>query len=667
MSPNSVTHLSEQVLPMSPNTCYLSLRSIHLDHALRCGDSLLGIREVKDLDWFYVDPVSGQRRLMREQNWLEQASAKRRELEALPENDSRDVERKRVLLDEADVLVWQMRLLADVVTGARLRFSKRKALDNYLRAAGLSDTGSLQQQAAEHLEGRRPFHWPLEFPEIMAQGGFHAIVGNPPFLGGKRITGALGTAYREYLVGQLAGGKKGHADLCAYFFLRTGQLVREGGMIALLATNTIAQGDTREVGLEQLVAQGFSIPRAVASQPWPGEASLEVAQVWLKRGTWDGGYVLDGQPVVGITPFLTPPGGVQGKPFRLAANAHKSFQGSVVLGMGFVLTPKEAVALLAKDPRNKDALFPYLNGEDLNSRPDQSPSRWVINFHDWPLERSAEGCWQTADEKQRKEWLRHGCVPNDYPGPVAADYPDLLAIVEERVKPERDKLGLKVDVSAKGYAKYWWRYGRMAIDLYATISGMGRVLVSPQVSKYSNISFVETNQVISMMLIVLTFDSFRIFALLQSSIHDEWTRTYSSTLETRRRYIPTDCFETFPFPDSTANLEDIGERYYTHRQQIMQTRQEGLTRTYNRFHDPHETASDIAELRRLHVDMDNAVAAAYGWQDLDLGHGFHDTKQGLRYTLSDTARREVLDRLLALNHQRHQEEVEATQAGKGVS
>jgi hypothetical protein len=140
-------------------------------------------------------------------------------------------------------------------------------------------------------------------------------------------------------------------------------------------------------------------------------------------------------------------------------------------------------------------------------------------------------------------------------------------------------------------------------------------------------------------------------------------KKYSSTLETRLRYIPTDCFETFPLPhpspEQCASLNRIGEAYHKHRRQVMLDRQEGLTATYNRFHDPEETAADIARLRELHVEMDNAVAAAYGWDDLDLGHGFHETSQGLRYTISQEARWEVLDRLLALNHERYEEEVKA--------
>jgi hypothetical protein len=89
----------------------------------------------------------------------------------------------------------------------------------------------------------------------------------------------------------------------------------------------------------------------------------------------------------------------------------------------------------------------------------------------------------------------------------------------------------------------------------------------------------------------------------------------------------------------------------------MHTHGEGLRQTYNRFHNPEETGKDISELRTLHVEMDYAVAAAYDWHDLDLGHGFHQTAQGLRYTISEEARREVLDRLLALNFKRYEEEV----------
>ena len=164
-------------------------------------------------------------------------------------------------------------------------------------------------------------------------------------------------------------------------------------------------------------------------------------------------------------------------------------------------------------------------------------------------------------------------------------------------------------------------------------------------------------QVLNVNLTVFATDKIYFFTSLQSTIHETWARKCSATLETRLSYSITDAFETFPFPLNLSSLDDIGERYYTHRQSIMQTRQQGLTKTYNRFHDTKETAPDIQKLRELHVEMDEAVAAAYGWLDLKLQHGFHDTQQGLRYTISEAARREVLDRLLRLNHQRYAEEV----------
>lgn len=296
-----------------------------------------------------------------------------------------------------------------------------------------------------------------------------------------------------------------------------------------------------------------------------------------------------------------------------------------MLGMGFVMEPQEAERLLEMDPRNRDVLFPYLNGEDLNRRSDQSPSRWVINFHDWPFEKAME-------------------------------YPDCLEIVERLVKPEREKNNRKV------YRDKWWQYGEKRPELYATIAGLDRLLVIPETTKYCTFSLCPTGIVFSHMTKLIALGDGASAAIVMSSIHEAWARTYSSTLETRLKYITSDGFETLPFPASLDRLESIGERYHFHRRDVMIARCEGLTATYNRFHSAHEVSHDIATLRTLHVQMDYAVAAAYGWSDLDLGHGFHETKQGNRYTISEAARRAVLDRLLALNHERYAAEQSAASA-----
>jgi hypothetical protein len=276
------------------------------------------------------------------------------------------------------------------------------------------------------------------------------------------------------------------------------------------------------------------------------------------------------------------------------------------------------------------------------ANPDQSPSRWVINFHDWVLDKEHD------DPKKPKGH------------PYAADYPDCLKILEEKVKPER--LTKAADVAAAP----WWQFLRIRGELYRAIARRDRVLVAARVSKLLIMSFVPANLVFSEQLVVFPFNISDFIALLQSSIHNVWAWKNCSTMrDAGIRYSPTDGFETFPFPESTTNLETIGETYYNHRQIIMQTRQEGLTKTYNRFHDPAETSEDIIKLRQLHVEMDYAVAQAYGWDDLippaplnkgGLDHDFHETKQGLRYTISETIRREILDRLLQLNFDRYAEE-----------
>jgi len=614
-----------------------------LDHAIRCGDSLVGIRDIRQVQYFQLDLDHADRSFFAGpvMSLVDEAVALRKKIEALPANTVEDVREKERLFAEAEEKTARLRCAADLLISVEFQpissAGQKEALHTSMaiQAGHYVKNGTLDEfraLAKKVMNGQPTFHWPLEFPEVMLdRGGFDVFVCNPPFMGGQKITGNLGEPYREYLVRQLARGQRGSADLCAYFFLRAAGLLREGGQLGFLATNTIAQGDTREVGLDQLAGGGFTIPRAVPSRPWPGEASLEVAHVWVRRGSWSTPFVLNDKPASGITSFLTEPGMVTGKPFRLKANEGRSFQGSIVPGMGFVLSPDEAQQLIDKDPRNKDVLFPYLNGEDLNSRPDQSPSRWVINFFDWPLDRDSAAEY--------------------YEGPVAADYPDCLTIVEEKVKPERMKNNRKVR------RERWWQFAERAPELYRTIASVRQVLLKALTSKHHGFSAVSTGIIIDQTALVFVFDSFGAFALLQSDLHYDWSLKYGASLETRPRYSLSDCFESFPFPETFTMLNAIGQSYHAQRHKIMLHRREGLTKTYNRFHDPKESAADIQKLRDLQVQMDNAVAAAYGWGDLDLGHGVHGTKQGTRFAISESARREVLARLLKLNHERYADEV----------
>jgi hypothetical protein len=621
-----------------------------LDHALKCGDSLLGVSSVEQIENFSLRPGDRQvtfatANLFR---YVEAASAKRRALEDLPSNDHAQIETKSRLHVEAEAATAKVKAVADCLIAFELRglvgdayeeqrteeAEKVQLLMKRDADASLnSQTPTIKQLSAhalEQLRGRHPFHWPVEFPEVFPRGGFDAFVGNPPFMGGKKLTGEFGTDYRNYLVGRLAGGQTGVADLCAYFVLRLVELLAPKGTFGLIATDTIAQGDTREVGLDQATAS-MTLYRVAPSQPWPGTASVVVSLLWGTHIEWRGRYFVGDVETTGITPFLTAPEDVSGKPHRLAANLGKSFIGSQVHGEGFILDESDVRQLITKNPNNRNVLFPYHNGRDLNTNPDQNPSRWVINFFDWPLSK------ETA--------------PDDYDGPVATDYPEVLSIVVERVKPERDHY------KRKAYRERWWRYAEPCMALYKAVRGHERVLVKALVSPTWAFSYVSAGMVYDQKLVVLVDWP---FAVVQSSLHYVWTLAFGATMGvTTLTYTPTDCCETFPFPVGASTLENVAKNYCEFRRKIMQTRQEGLTKIYNRFHDRGEQSADIARLRALHVEMDQDVAAAYGWSDLDLGHGFHATKQGERYTLSESARRTVLDRLLALNHQRYEEEVKA--------
>jgi hypothetical protein len=204
------------------------------------------------------------------------------------------------------------------------------------------------------------------------------------------------------------------------------------------------------------------------------------------------------------------------------------------------------------------------------------------------------------------------------------NYPDLMQIVEVKVKPERAKL-TRNPIGRKR-AEFWWQYGSAAKELYKAIAPLSRVLVIPcGATSHCAFAFLESNMVFAHYLAVFADERYTFFTILQSRIHETWARFFGSSLEDRLRYTPSDCFETFPFPENwetDANLEKIGQTYYETRAQLMIQNNQGLTDTYNRFHDPNETDPEILELRQLHEQMDLAVLAAYGWSDINPECGF---------------------------------------------
>jgi type I restriction-modification system DNA methylase subunit len=515
---------------------------------------------------------------------------------------------------------------------------------------------------------KRFFHWFIEFPEIIERGGFDCILGNPPYLGGQALSGTYGHEFCEYV--RYAYAPTGLSELVVYFIRRIYALLKPGGFTAFITTNSIKDGDVRKDGLEQVVLQGGSINFAVRGIKWPGRANLVVSLVGIHRGAWLQRCFLDNRETQSITPYFEDVSDI-GEPRDLSENASVMFQGSICLGDGFLLTQTEADALIERNRQNRNIIQQIINGQELNNQPDQSPGRSIINFKDF-------------DEA------------------TARQFPEAFEIVELKVKPERLKQ------SDAGGREYWWRFLRPRLEMARKINGLSRCFAAAATTKYLNFSAVPVDIVFTHALFVFTTDRWDLFSIGQSTIHEVWARKYSGSLETRLRYSPSDCFETYAFPADlwqTANstLADIGERYHEHRRNLMLSLWLGLTDVYNLFHSktleadlkdhfasrakkdpdglkiPEEhraralafnydaALAGILELRRLHIELDTAVRDTYGWQDLDLAHDFYEVEtlpenDRVRYSISPAARKELLKRLLKLNHERAAEEAAAAAA-----
>ena len=400
------------------------------------------------------------------------------------------------------------------------------------------------------------------------------------------------------------------------------------GTLGLIATNTVAQGDSREVGLDAMVADGFTITRAIQSRSWPAaSANMEYAAVWgtLAPVADDVLRMADDIPVRRISTLLEPQGRAEGNPLRLKENAGIAFQGCIVLGMGFVLEAAEAQEWIAADPRNAEVLFPYLNGEDLNSRPDASPSRWVIDFREMP-ESEASSFALPWDRVRTAVWPER--------------------IVKDAVKYPR-------------MVNEWWKFWNARPVMRGAIAELAEVLVIARVSKTVMPLRVPTGQVASEACVVFACDDYGVQAVLSSSLHQLWAITYGSGMRNDPRYTPSDVFETFPRPEHTEHLYEIGRAIDDERRQIMLGRGLGLTKLYNAVNDSAITDSgdsDIARVRALHEELDRIVLDAYGWSDIDPAHGFHTFRRMERWTVNPTARVEILDRLLEENQLRAREE-----------
>ena len=643
-----------------------------LDHNLRSGDSLLGTNEIRQLTELSMTPKdSGQLRLFDKK--IREAVQKVIELRlkicSITVRDIEDVNAMAALDKECDVVLDLIQLAADAFVGVILaekhaakQVDRLQELENYADGAIRGETSAIDKLRSEAFVdlqvdspdrlSRKPFHWPLAFPEVFIpeRCGFDAFIGNPPFTGGKRISTVAGPAYNVWLATSNPESKR-NADLVAHFFRRAWSMLRHGGGLGLLATNSIAEGDTRKSGLEWMLKDGATIYAAYPSEPWPGRASVVTSRVHLRKGEWLGTCKVFGDIVAEIGSHLNP--GVQLSPEVLKKNSGLAYQGSITLGKGFVLDKDIANRMLDSDPRNEEVIFPYLSGKDLNSDPQQAPSRSVINFWDWPEDRARE-------HELPFQWILEHVYPKALKKSAMKSYKNMK----------------------------WWQHLRPRSEFYHSIGRgchfenhpanwdsatpiMSRVLAVACVSNALAFCYVSPKIIYANTTVVFTSNRPSMFATLQSNIHAVFVWQHSSRLGSALRYTPTDVFETFPFPttEDSNELQDLATELDDLRRKIMIENRFGLTKLYGKMHARETSTPENDRMRELHLEIDRCLAEAYGWDDLDLEHGFHEVAylhgdRRTRFTISEAARVEVLRRLSELNRQRHDEEAEGLKTTK---
>lgn len=478
------------------------------------------------------------------------------------------------------------------------------------------------------------------------------IVGNPPFIGASTMRRALGDGYVNAVRGTWTEVPES-ADFVMYWWHIAAESVRAGHVqqFGFITTNSIRQTFNRRVIQAQLEAKSpLSLVFAIPDHPWVDSADgaqVRIAMTVGAKGNQEEGLLLQvaaeanstydsvevhlnsrkGQLFADLTA-----GANLTQTQRLQSNSGIGFRGVTLMGSGFWVEPDDE--LLLKEP---NAVKQLRNGKDLTNSP-----RGVYAIDFFGLTES-EACTQ---------------------------FPSAFQRVLTGVKPEREQS------KRETYRLKWWIFAEARPDLRKAKNTLSRYIATAMTAKHRTFLFLDEKILPDQGLIAITIEDALCLGVLSSRIHVGWSLAAGGTLEDRPRYNNSTCFETFPFPDATpdqqTHIRALAEQLDVHRKR-QQAEHSGLTLTgmYNvleklrsgeKLNDKEKLIHQqglVSILRELHDQLDRAVFAAYGWDDLaDKLVGL----PGATTPLSDKpetqaeAEEELLSRLVALNAERAAEE-----------
>jgi methylase of polypeptide subunit release factors len=660
-----------------------------LDHHIKCGNAIVGLAHFEELqngiatEAFKTLPGDDKdfAATLRKQNTLERKSKQistydieREDLNLqglqkefaefteLPERSPEEITAKAAAYKNLteDKKWYRLKNLADLQVAQffipktvenREKITTNTKYKTYLNSgAQIIDRGAASAMTVE----KRFFHWFLEFPQVFSKGGFDCILGNPPYIAARDINSKVGERIHKYLK-YVFFPSNGKPDFVSYFYRRDYDIIKAQGFISLIATNSISQGDTRKSSIEYLIQNKGVLNFAAPSINWPGEANTTVSLTTIAKNRTDLNFYIRDEKVEGISSRLEvlDNNSIETNPFVMKANIPLAFQGSILGCEKF----KISNSIAEEKFKNSKFIFPFITGDDLNDKLNQDASTKVIDLGNLDLESIKK-------------------------------FKDLFEYCESEIKPFQ-----------KG-KKEWWKHHRNRFDSYKIAREKEYLIANSIVTKYPTLSRVLTSSVLSNKNTVFVVNKGQ-EAILLSSIYAHWVYKYTTTMGASTiSFAINECFNNFPLLES-INLNKRSDKYLEIRNNIQFQLKIGLTKTYNQFHNRdlvenveqldakafekkygketwylynhlevkkkenisyEEAVPRIFELRELHKEMDEAVLEAYGWQDVNLRHDFYEMEylpenDRVRYTIHPEARKEVLKRLLLLNHERFEEEV----------